>query len=170
MGETKFIIHQVPVVGMPFDTSIRVRPNIKSLIIIYRYSRFIVRPTSRLPATNVAENIRAAFLVFGPLLARTGRAEVYKPGGCKIGERPVDFHIEAMEDMGAKLIKDDREKVFMAVEDGLKPGPITLKRSVGATETALMAASLVTGMFGFLYPYLHPLVLVNVQSTVILGR
>ena len=108
------------------------------------------RPKNHLPANNVGENIRAAFLVFGPLLARTGRAEVYKPGGCKIGERPVDFHIEAMEQMGARLIKEDSDKVFMEAEDGFgrKPGfktSITLKRSVGATETALMAASLVNG-------------------------
>ena len=103
-------------------------------------------PKSRLPDTNVGENIRAAFLVFGPLLARTGRAEVYKPGGCKIGKRPVDFHIKAMQDMEAKLIKDERDKVFMKAEDGLKPGSVTfVKPSVGATETALMAASLVNG-------------------------
>ena len=80
-------------------------------------------------------------------MARTGKAEVYKPGGCKIGKRPVDYHIQAMEGLGATLVKENRNEVFMEAENGLESGQrITLKRSVGATETALMAASLVNGM------------------------
>ncbi|CAB4002601.1 UDP-N-acetylglucosamine 1-carboxyvinyltransferase [Paramuricea clavata] len=105
-------------------------------------------PTSSLPGTNAGAEIRAAFLVFGPLLARTRRVEVYKPGGCKIGKkgRPVDYHIQAMKDMGAELIKESAEVVSMRADSGLKPATITFKNSsVGATETAIMAASLVKG-------------------------
>ncbi len=67
------------------------------------YIFFTGSPTNQLPSTNVGDSTRAAFLVFGPLLARTGKAEVCKPGGCEIkqGGRPVDFHIQAMKDMGA---------------------------------------------------------------------
>ena len=84
-------------------------------------------------------------------MARTGKAEVCKPGGCEIkqGGRPVDFHIQAMKDMGATtLIKEDADGVFMkAPKNGLKPAKITFKKSsVGATETAMMAASLVEGI------------------------
>ena len=83
-------------------------------------------------------------------MARTGKAEVYKPGGCKLQKRgrKVDFHIQAMEAMGAKLIEEDDSVVKMKAKDGgLKPGTITFKKpSVGATETAMMAASLVQGM------------------------
>ena len=72
---------------------------------------------------------------------------MYKPGGCKIGTRPVDFHIQAMKNMGAKLIKENDEVVFMRADRGLKPATITFKNSsVGATETAIMAASLVEGI------------------------
>jgi UDP-N-acetylglucosamine 1-carboxyvinyltransferase len=75
---------------------------------------------------------------------------VYKPGGCKIGKkgRPVDYHIQAMKDMGAELIKQkNAEVVSMMADSGLKPATITFKNSsVGATETAIMAASLVKGI------------------------
>ncbi|CAB4043340.1 UDP-N-acetylglucosamine 1-carboxyvinyltransferase, partial [Paramuricea clavata] len=108
-------------------------------------------PTSSLPSTNVRTDIRASFLVFGPLLARTGKAEVYKPGGCDIQKEPrkVDYHIQAMEDMSVQekpSIEETNIFVKMEVENGLKPAAITFeKSSVGATETAMMAASLVEG-------------------------
>ncbi|XP_028395889.1 uncharacterized protein LOC114519914 [Dendronephthya gigantea] len=110
-------------------------------------------PTQQLPGTNVGKAIRASFLVFGPLLARKGEANVYRPGGCKIqrGGRKVDFHIEAMADMGARKIREDSPEtangvISMKAVNGLKPEIITFKKSsVGATETVMMAASLVPG-------------------------
>ncbi|XP_028395886.1 uncharacterized protein LOC114519912 [Dendronephthya gigantea] len=110
-------------------------------------------PTQRLPGTNVGKAIRASFLVFGPLLARNREANVYRPGGCKIqkGGRKVDFHIEAMADMGAKKIREDSPEtengvISMKAVNGLKSKIITFKKSsVGATETVMMAASLVEG-------------------------
>ena len=47
--------------------------------------------------------MRASILVLGPLLARFGHCEVSLPGGCAIGQRPVDLHLKAMEAMGAKI-------------------------------------------------------------------
>ena len=76
---------------------------------------------------------------------------MYRPGGCSIqqGGRPVDFHVKAMEYMGAELIRND-SVISMTTENGLQPGIITFKKSsVGATETAMMAASLVKGKFLF---------------------
>ena len=104
-----------------------------------------------MPTTNESNirSIRASFLVFGPLLARRRNAEVYKPTGCDIekGGRKVDFHIQAMEKMGAKMIRETGDFVKMKTYDGsLQPGEITFKKSsVGTTETAMMAASLVKG-------------------------
>ena len=107
-----------------------------------------------MPTRNVTEirSIRASFLVFGPLLAREGNAEVYKPKGCDIekGGRKVDFHIQAM--MGlmeteAGAIHETHDFVKMKTS-GLKPKAISItfeKSSVGATETAMMAASLREG-------------------------
>lgn len=82
-------------------------------------------------------------------MAREGKAKVYKSKGCDIakGGRKVDFHIQAVEEMGAEMIRETDEFVIMkACEGGLQPGEITFKKSsVGATETAMMAASLVEG-------------------------
>lgn len=121
------------------------------LIYLLVFSLHIESPTSSLPSINVRTDIRASFLVFGPLLARTGKAEVYKPGGCDIQKEPrkVDYHIQAMENMSVQenpSIKETKIFVKMEVENGLKPAAITFKKSsVGATETAMMAASLVEG-------------------------
>ena len=95
----------------------------------------------------MGEKIRASFLVLGPLLAREREANVYHPGGCSLqrGGRPVDFHIKAIVNMKAERIKD-KVSISMKVKGGLRPGIITFeKSSVGATETVMMAASLVEG-------------------------
>ena len=52
---------------------------------------------------DLVKTMRASILVLGPLLARFGRAEVSFPGGCAIGSRPVDLHIQALEAMGARI-------------------------------------------------------------------
>ena len=108
-----------------------------------------------MPTRNVTEirSIRASFLVFGPLLAREGYAEVYKPKGCDIekGGRKVDFHINAMirlMETEAGAIHETHDFVKMKTS-GLKPNEVISitfeKSSVGATETAMMAASLYEG-------------------------
>mmetsp|Transcript_39422 Transcript_39422/g.93439 ORF Transcript_39422/g.93439 Transcript_39422/m.93439 type:complete len:116 (-) Transcript_39422:1196-1543(-) len=54
------------------------------------------------PAAIAVRALRAGFLVLGPLLARAGEAEVALPGGCDIGSRPIDLHIEGLRAMGAE--------------------------------------------------------------------
>ena len=94
---------------------------------------------------DLVRKMRASFLILGPLLAKYGYAEVSLPGGCAIGTRPVDFHISALEKMGAEfIIKDGYIKG--KVEGNLKGCEITLKKiSVGATENIIMAATLAEG-------------------------
>ncbi|EAQ04793.1 UDP-N-acetylglucosamine enolpyruvyl transferase [Pseudooceanicola batsensis HTCC2597] len=94
---------------------------------------------------DIVRKMRASILVLGPLLARTGRAEVSLPGGCAIGARPVDLHLRALEAMGAEL--DLREGyVHARAPGGLKGGVVEFPFvSVGATENALMAATLAKG-------------------------
>jgi UDP-N-acetylglucosamine 1-carboxyvinyltransferase len=94
---------------------------------------------------DIVRKMRASILVLGPMLARDGHAVVSLPGGCAIGARPVDLHLKALEAMGAEL--DLREGyVHAKAPGGLKGGtfefPIV---SVGATENALMAATLAKG-------------------------
>ncbi len=94
---------------------------------------------------DIVRKMRASFLVLGPLLARAGRAVVSLPGGCAIGARPVDLHLKAMEALGADL--DLREGyVHAEAKGGLKGAVIDFPIvSVGATENALMAATLAKG-------------------------
>ncbi len=94
---------------------------------------------------DIVRKMRASILVLGPLLARTGQAIVSLPGGCAIGARPVDLHLKALEAMGAELELRDGYVHAKAVK-GLKGGTVEFPfASVGATENALMAATLAKG-------------------------
>ena len=89
---------------------------------------------------NLLKTMRAGVLVLGPLLAKYRNAKVSLPGGCAIGSRPINFHLEALKKMGAKIkIKDGY--IFASAKKGLKGCAIRFpKISVGATENILIAA------------------------------
>jgi UDP-N-acetylglucosamine 1-carboxyvinyltransferase len=94
---------------------------------------------------DLVRTMRASVLVLGPLLARKGEAKVSLPGGCAIGARPVDFHLSALEALGAKFTIESGYIHGLAPK-GLKGGHMKLPfPSVGATENALMAATLAEG-------------------------
>ncbi|MEP9352077.1 UDP-N-acetylglucosamine 1-carboxyvinyltransferase [Xanthobacter sp. KR7-65] len=94
---------------------------------------------------DLVSKMRASFWVLGPLLARMGVAKVSLPGGCAIGTRPVDFHLDALRALGAD-IEIDAGYVLARAPNGLTGARIVFpKVSVGATHTALMAASLARG-------------------------
>jgi UDP-N-acetylglucosamine 1-carboxyvinyltransferase len=101
--------------------------------------------TSHRADYEIVRKMRASILVLGPMLARDGHAVVSLPGGCAIGARPVDLHLRALEAMGAELDLRDGY-VHAKAPGGLKGAvfefPIV---SVGATENALMAATLARG-------------------------
>ena len=104
------------------------------------------RITSTVAPYDIVRKMRASILVLGPLLARSGEATVSLPGGCAIGNRPIDLHLKALEAMGAE-IEIASGYVRASAPDGGLPGgtysfPVV---SVGATENALMAASLGSG-------------------------
>ena len=94
-------------------------------------------------ATDLLSRMRASILIMGPLLGRTGYARVTLPGGCAIGQRPIDLHLKGMEALGAQV--------------QLTPGSVTLQGrlcggnvyldfpSVGATENILLAAAMAKG-------------------------
>ncbi|MBM3556368.1 MAG: UDP-N-acetylglucosamine 1-carboxyvinyltransferase [Alphaproteobacteria bacterium] len=95
---------------------------------------------------DLVRKMRASVLVLGPLVARAGKAKVSLPGGCAIGTRPVDLHLDALARLGAKLELVDGYVEATAPPGGLKGATITFpKVSVGATENLLMAATLAKG-------------------------
>jgi len=94
---------------------------------------------------ELVSKMRASILVLGPLLARYGTARVSLPGGCAIGTRPVDLHIRAMQGLGA-IVELADGYIQARAPQGLIGGRIVFPMvSVGATENALMAASLAKG-------------------------
>lgn len=94
---------------------------------------------------DIVRKMRASILVLGPMLARDGAAVVSLPGGCAIGARPVDLHLEALAALGAELDLRDGY-VHARAPRGLHGARFTFPLvSVGATENALMAATLARG-------------------------
>lgn len=94
---------------------------------------------------DIVRKMRASVLVLGPLVARCGTARVSLPGGCAIGTRPVDLHIQGLEQMGAKI---DLAGGYIEAEAprGLKGAEIVFPAvSVGATENLMMASCLADG-------------------------
>jgi UDP-N-acetylglucosamine 1-carboxyvinyltransferase len=101
--------------------------------------------TSTFAPYELVRQMRASFNVLGPLLARTGEAKVSLPGGCTIGARPVDLHLQALTAMGAEIELDEGYVIARAPR-GLKGAEIEFPFvSVGATEHALLAAVLADG-------------------------
>lgn len=95
---------------------------------------------------DIVRKMRASILVLGPMLARDGHAIVSLPGGCAIGARPVDLHLQALEAMGAELELKEGYVHARAPGGRLRGGTIAFPFvSVGATENALMAATLAKG-------------------------
>lgn len=103
------------------------------------------RITSTTAPYDIVRKMRASILVLGPLLARAGEATVSLPGGCAIGNRPIDLHLKALEAMGAE-IEITSGYVRATAPKGLRGGRVVFPTvSVGATENALMAAVLAHG-------------------------
>ena len=94
---------------------------------------------------DLVKTMRASILVLGPLLSRFGEAEVSLPGGCAIGARPVNLHIEGLRAMGADINIEDGN-IVASVDGRLKGAKIMFEPvSVTGTENVIMAACLAEG-------------------------
>lgn len=95
---------------------------------------------------EAAMKMRASFILLGPMLARFGRVILPNPGGDRIGRRPVDFHVAAMERMGASIVYRNGYYFASAPAGGLRGASISFPMvSVMGTENALLAATLARG-------------------------
>ncbi|MGB8468291.1 MAG: UDP-N-acetylglucosamine 1-carboxyvinyltransferase [Candidatus Babeliales bacterium] len=107
---------------------------------------------------DLMKKMRASVLVMGPLLARFGRADVAMPGGCLLGERPIDFHLKSFAKMGVSVSYE--QEYIRTYAAPLKSARIVLPYpSVGATENILMAATLTKGTTHIVNAALEPEVL-----------
>ena len=99
---------------------------------------------------DLVRKMRASICIMGPLLARTGRAKVSLPGGCVIGDRPIDLHIKGLEALGAKVEMEGGDITLTAPEGGLVGANINMRGKNGptvlGTDNVMMAATLAKGI------------------------
>ncbi len=97
------------------------------------------------PDPALVNRMRASFYIFGPLLARLGYARMPHPGGCQIGSRPVNFHINGLRALGAEI--EQQENLYIAQTLGLMGTRIYLDMpSAGATQQLMTAAVYANGL------------------------
>src|SRR5690606_20743695 len=102
-------------------------------------------PLHPYPPDALVREMRASIQVMGPLLARTGKVRVALPGGCALGSRPVDLHLQGLRRLGAHI--EESHGYIWAQARELKGADIYLDfPSVGATENLMMAAALARGV------------------------
>ncbi len=95
---------------------------------------------------HIGARLRTSSMVLGPLLARYGYAQVPNPGGCRLGARPIDRHIEGLRDMGATISYDSDDGFFHATATKLHGATVHFpKNTHTGTETILLAAVLAQG-------------------------
>lgn len=144
LGKGRFVIHDVPEIKDVF-TMIGV---LEALGVEAHYAdstlTLDVDEIHGEPPTELVREMRASIQVMGPLLARLGRVRIAKPGGCAIGDRPIDLHLKNLERLGAVI--DERHGFITANCSRLAGHEISLDfPSVGATENIMMAATLAKG-------------------------
>ncbi len=94
---------------------------------------------------ELMSSMRSSIFFLAPLIASTGIAAIYQPGGCELGGRPIDLHLDGLTRMGV-VVRQVGEKLLCYAENGLYGADIMLRfPSVGATETLVMAASTAKG-------------------------
>ena len=144
----KIIIKNVPLVK-DVETMSKLLSTIGSTVKFDKKEKKIEIQNKKLLKTyapyHLLKTMRAGVLVLGPLLAKCRLAKVSLPGGCAIGSRPVDLHLDALKKMGAK-IKIRNGYIFASAKKGLKGCRIKFpKISVGATENIIIAACFAKG-------------------------
>ena len=148
LSKTKVTITNLPMVS-DIHTMIKLLENLGATATIDSDNKSATIDTTTINHTiaqyDIVRKMRASVLVLGPLLARFGYCEVSLPGGCAIGQRPIDLHIKALEALGAN-IEIKQGYVVAKAEGGLKGGTIVFdKITVGGSENAIMAAALAHG-------------------------
>jgi len=148
LTDKKITITNVPIVR-DVETMTVLLNTIGSDIILDKKNKKIEiinkKPLKTFASYNLLKTMRAGVLVLGPLLAKYKTAKVSLPGGCAIGSRPINLHLDALKKMGASIkIKDGY--IIASAKNGLKGCFIKFSKiSVGATENVLIASCFARG-------------------------
>ena len=148
LAEKKIVITNVPIVR-DVETMVNLLKTIGSTIKLNKKKKIIEIKNNKKLNTfapyQLLKTMRAGVLVLGPLLAKYRNAKVSLPGGCAIGSRPIDLHLEAFKKMGAD-IKIKNGYIVASAKNGLKGCLIKFpKISVGATQNVLIACCFANG-------------------------
>jgi UDP-N-acetylglucosamine 1-carboxyvinyltransferase len=148
LAKNKVSIHNLPHVA-DINTLLKLLSNLGAVCDRESNPEITTVDTSSLTETkatyDIVKTMRASILVLGPILARFGHCEVSLPGGCAIGQRPVDLHLKALEQMGA-IIKINAGYIEASAPNGLKACEIIFdKITVTGTANIIMAAALANG-------------------------
>ena len=148
LTDKKVVITNVPMVR-DVETMVKLLNTIGSDIKLKRKEKKILihnkKPLKTFAPYDLLKTMRAGVLVLGSLLTKYGMAKVSLPGGCAIGSRPIDIHLNALKKMGAN-IKIKEGYIIASAKKGLKGNFIKFpKISVGATENILIASCLAKG-------------------------
>src|SRR5437588_10536000 len=141
------LLRNIPLIG-DFDLALALCRDMGSKIRLQDHTLSIATPSIRnsVISTEVGGLKRMAIITVGPLLHRCGEADIPKPGGDRIGARPIDFHLNGLRQMGAEVVERGKRYHFSA-PNGLKGATIHLPfPSVMATENFLLSASLAKGV------------------------
>lgn len=118
-------------------------------VIYYGEGSLMINTENAAPKSLPSEllsRMRASSYLIGAMLSRFGSCETLSVGGCNFGFRPLNYHISAMESLGA-VCKDDGEKVTLIAENGLKGGVIEFpEKTVGGTVNTIIAAARANGV------------------------
>ncbi len=124
---------------------------------------------SHIISSKIASRIRTSILLLGPMLARFGKINTSFPGGCNIGNRLIDMHIKALEEMGAQITVDGCN-LTATVAEKLQGKEIVFERvSVGATQNTIMAAILAEGTTVIHNPAIEPEIFNLIEFLVKMG-
>ena len=146
LSKKKFFLKNLPRVK-DIETMVSLLQSLGSKIKFNQNNLVIdnIKQTKSFASYSLVKTMRAGILVLGPLLAKFGKAKVSLPGGCAIGTRPVDIHLNALSSLGVKY-KIVQGYVHATAPKGLIGNKIRFpKISVGATENLIIAASFAKG-------------------------
>ena len=149
LSDKKILIKNIPIVR-DVETMVDLLSTIGSSVKLNKKKKIIEILNKKKLKTfapySLVKTMRAGVLVLGPLLAKYGSAKVSLPGGCSIGSRPIDLHLNALKKMGAKInVKNGY--IIASAKNGLKGSLIRFpKISVGATQNILIASCFSKGI------------------------
>lgn len=148
LTQEKVVIHNVPLIT-DFNHMAQLVKEIGGMVELHDHSATVQVPAIKTTKLSLeyGAKIRTSSMFLAPLLARSKKAAIPNPGGCRIGARPINRHIDGLETMGAKIGYAREDGYFYAETNGLKGARVVFEKNTHTgTETIILAAVLAEGI------------------------